>query len=160
MEFTISFFHKRNPKLLWIGAVGKEDLFALRIVWQKSVNYHLLPFTIFEELESHKSVGAEVTCLYEQFFKKISLSRDNDDCTDEPTFSESPLLSISFLVYHKLRILRDLNGSNPADLSNLFPKFRNIHWVFEKSPTIGWEIGVNPLLSCLLTLIYNLSLYL
>jgi len=65
MEFTISFFHKRNPKLLRIGAVSKEDLFALRIVWQKSINYHLLPFTIFEELESHKSVCAEVACLYE-----------------------------------------------------------------------------------------------
>jgi hypothetical protein len=76
VQLSVSFFHKRNPKLIMVSTMAIKWCLALGVVWNSSINNHVLPATILEELENCKSVLD--TIIDNQVFKKLRICALNE----------------------------------------------------------------------------------
>ena len=120
MEFSIGFLHERDPEFIMICAMTIQWSLTLRIVRDSCVHNHVLPFSVFEELEYGKSILD--TIIYDQVLQELWISALDKKRSKEPAVPKDSLLDISwahFISRHQRLFRSDFLWSFPLNLRHV-----------------------------------------
>ena len=94
MELSVGFLHKWDPEFIMVSAMAIQWGLTLRIVRDSCVYNHVLPASVFEELEYCKSILD--TVIYDQILQELWISALDKKRSQEPAVSKDSLLDVSW----------------------------------------------------------------
>ena len=124
MKLSVGFLHKWHPEFIMVSAVTIQRSLTLGIVRDSGVHNHVLPFSVFEELENSKSILD--TIIYNQVLQKLRISALDKKRSKEPAVSKDSLLDVSWahlVSRHQWLFRSDFLRSLPLNC-------RHVHSIF------------------------------
>jgi len=130
MELCVGFLHKWDPEFIMVSTMTIQWSLTLRIVRDSCVHNHVLPASVFKELEYSESILD--TIIYDQVLQKLWISALNKKRSKEPAITKDSLLDISwahFISRHQWLFRSDFLRSFPLNCRHVHSIFWRVRWI-------------------------------
>jgi hypothetical protein len=121
-----------------------ENLFSLGVIGNASIDNHILPLAILEELEHREPMLDAV--MHDQILQQVRVGAQDQERAKEPTVTQYSLLNISrregIFLHYRLTIGDNLLWSLPFNRGHVDGVLRGVHGVIVERGVLGCELLV------------------